>query len=168
MLVPSHHRPSHSGELVGERDGGDLGRTPRQQCGKPGPMLCAMDLGIADDGERTGGEQAAQIAFALFADAAELVLAPARVLLRHEPDPGREGRPSDRRHLRPGRWPAPANAGNGVQPTTRLIGACQARIRRSNSKICPVDWRINWKRSAPRVGNYFGLWRRGCLLGGLK
>jgi hypothetical protein len=26
----------------------------------------------------------------LFADAAELVLAPARILLRHEPDPGRE------------------------------------------------------------------------------
>ena len=35
-------------------------------------------------------EQAAQIAIALFADTAELVLAPARVLLRHEPDPGRE------------------------------------------------------------------------------
>jgi hypothetical protein len=26
MLVPSHHGPSHSGELVGERDGGNLGR----------------------------------------------------------------------------------------------------------------------------------------------
>jgi hypothetical protein len=35
-----------------------------------------MELGIADDGECTGGEQAAQIAIALFADAAELVLAP--------------------------------------------------------------------------------------------
>src|SRR6266849_4095542 len=31
-----------------------------------------------------------QITIALFADAAELVFAPARVLLRHEPDPGRE------------------------------------------------------------------------------
>ena len=72
------------------RDGGNLGRTPRQQCGQPGPMLCAMDLGIADDGERTGGEQAAQIAIALLADTTELVLAPARVLLRHEPDPGGE------------------------------------------------------------------------------
>jgi hypothetical protein len=30
-----------------------------------------------------GGEQAAQIAIALLADAPELVLAPARVLLRH-------------------------------------------------------------------------------------
>jgi hypothetical protein len=40
-------------------------------------MLCAMDLGITDDGKCAGGEQAAQIAIALLADAAELVLAPA-------------------------------------------------------------------------------------------
>src|SRR6266545_2760554 len=83
-----HHGPSHSGELVGERDGGDLGRPPRQQCRKPRSMLCAMDLGITNDGECAGGEQAAQIAIALLADTAELVLAPARVLLRREPDPG--------------------------------------------------------------------------------
>ena len=55
-----------------------------------GPVLGAVDLGIADDGECTGHEQAAQIAVTLFADAAEPVLAPARVLLRYEPDPGRE------------------------------------------------------------------------------
>jgi hypothetical protein len=53
-------------------------------------MFGAMDLGIADDGQRARREQAAQIAIALFADTAELVLAPARVLLRHEPDPGRK------------------------------------------------------------------------------
>ena len=45
-------------------------------------MFGAVDLGIADDGECTGHEQAAQIAVTLFADAAEPVLAPARVLLR--------------------------------------------------------------------------------------
>ena len=44
----------------------------------------------ADDGECTGHEQAAQIAVILFADAAEPILAPAGVLLRNEPDPGRE------------------------------------------------------------------------------
>jgi hypothetical protein len=38
-----------------------------------------MDLGITDDGERAGREQAAQITIALFADATELVLASARV-----------------------------------------------------------------------------------------
>ena len=56
-------------------------------------MLGAMDLGIADDGERAGHEQAAQIAVTLFADTAEPVLAPARVLFRHEPNPGREVTP---------------------------------------------------------------------------
>jgi hypothetical protein len=39
-------------------------------------MFGAMDLGIADDGQRARREQAAQIAIALFADTAELVLAP--------------------------------------------------------------------------------------------
>jgi hypothetical protein len=53
-------------------------------------MARAMDLGIADHGERAGRKQAAQIAIALLADTAKLVLAPARVLLRHEPNPGRE------------------------------------------------------------------------------
>src|SRR5437667_10765131 len=72
-LALSHHGPSHSGDLVGKRDGGDLGRPARDQCRKPGPMLGTMDLGIADHGERAGGEQAAQIAIALLADATELV-----------------------------------------------------------------------------------------------
>src|SRR3990170_492606 len=76
-LAPSHHGPSHSGNLVGERDGSDLGRLPRQQGREPGPMLGAMYLGITDDGKCAGGEQAAQIAIALLADTAELVLAPA-------------------------------------------------------------------------------------------
>jgi transposase len=38
----------------------------------------------------TRPQQAAQIAIALLTDTAQLVLAPARVLLRHEPNPGRE------------------------------------------------------------------------------
>src|SRR5215472_3034846 len=89
-LTPGHHGPRHAGNLVGERDRRDLDRPPRQQPREPGPMSGAMDLGIADHGERAGREQAAQIAIALFANTAELVLAPARVLLRHEPNPGRE------------------------------------------------------------------------------
>jgi hypothetical protein len=58
-LTLSHHGPRHPCNLVGERDGGDLGRPPRQQRCKPGPMLGAVELGIPDDGERTGCEQAA-------------------------------------------------------------------------------------------------------------
>ena len=53
-------------------------------------MFGAMDLGIADDSERTGHEQTTQIAIALFADTTEPVLAAAGVLFRHQPDPGRE------------------------------------------------------------------------------
>jgi len=41
----------------------------------------AMDLGIADHGQRADREQAAQIAITLLADTAKLVFAPARVLL---------------------------------------------------------------------------------------
>src|SRR5262245_47276966 len=89
-LAPGHHGPGHPRDLVGQRDRGDLRRSPSQQCCKPGAMLGSVDLGIADDGECTGHEQAAQIAVTLLADTAESVLAPARVLLRHEPNPSRE------------------------------------------------------------------------------
>src|SRR4029450_1332200 len=64
-FVPGHHRPGHPGELVGERDGSDLGRSPRQQRGEPGPMSGAMDLGIADHGEGASRETAGQIGVAL-------------------------------------------------------------------------------------------------------
>src|SRR5262245_28678078 len=74
-FVPCHHRPSHPSEFVGERDGSDLGGSPRQQSSEPGPMLGAVDLSIADHCERAGREQAAQIAIALLADTAKLVLA---------------------------------------------------------------------------------------------
>jgi hypothetical protein len=91
-------------------------------------MFGAMELGIADDGERARGEQAAQIAIALFADTVELVLAPARVLLRYEPDPGRKIPPrsgslriSDAGDQSGGE--RGTNAGNLIQPLARLIGS---------------------------------------------
>ena len=80
--------PLHPGDLIGERDGCNLGRSPRQQCREPGSMLGAVDFGIADDGECSGREQATQIAIASFADTAEPVLACARVLLGDETNPG--------------------------------------------------------------------------------
>jgi hypothetical protein len=80
-LASSHHRPRHAGQLVGKRDRGDLGVSPCQQCGEPGPMLRTMDLGIADHGECAGHEQAPQIAVTLFADTAELIPTSTRVLL---------------------------------------------------------------------------------------
>src|SRR5262245_14934218 len=90
LLTPRHHRPRHPGKLVGQCDGRDLGRTPRQQRGEPWPVPGAMDLSVANNGECAGCKQATQVAIALFADTAELILAAARVLLGDEPDPGRE------------------------------------------------------------------------------
>src|SRR6266404_3188614 len=58
-LALGHHGPGHPRNLVGKRDGGDLGRAPPQQRREPGPMLGAVDLGVADDGECSGHEQAA-------------------------------------------------------------------------------------------------------------
>jgi len=45
------HRPGHSSELVGQRDGSHFGRPSCQQRCDPGPILGAMNLGIADDGD---------------------------------------------------------------------------------------------------------------------
>src|SRR5271155_4195801 len=58
-LVPGHHGPDHSRDFVGERDGRNLGRPPRQQGRKPGPMFGAMDLGVTDDSKRAGHKQPA-------------------------------------------------------------------------------------------------------------
>ena len=64
-LASSHHGPVHSGELVGKRDGRDFGRPSGQQGCKPGLVLGAVDLGLADHGECAGDEQAPQIAVTL-------------------------------------------------------------------------------------------------------
>ena len=58
-LALGHHGPGHPRNLVGKRDGGDLGRAPPQQRREPGSMLGAVNLGVADDGQRSGHEQAA-------------------------------------------------------------------------------------------------------------
>jgi len=58
----------------------------------PTPVRRCHDLGIADDGERADRKQAPEVAIALLADAAELVLASTRALLGHESDPGRADR----------------------------------------------------------------------------
>ena len=66
-LAPGHHCPSHSGELVGKGDGSDFGRPSCQQCCDPGPILGAMELGIADDGERNLAGAHGHIGFAKIA-----------------------------------------------------------------------------------------------------
>ena len=56
-FAPSHHRPRHPGDLVGERDGRDLRWSPRQQRREPRPMAGAMDFGIADHSQCACREQ---------------------------------------------------------------------------------------------------------------
>src|SRR5207244_7234990 len=91
-------------------------------------IVWTMNFGIAEHGQLTRREQAAQIAISLFADTAELVLAPARALLRHEPDPGRKIPPrseslgiSDAGDQSGGQ--RRTNAGNLIKPLARLIGS---------------------------------------------
>src|SRR6516225_6484010 len=87
-----------------------------------------MDLGIADHGKRACREQAAQIAITLLADAAEFFSAPARMLLRHQPDPGREVAPRAKR-LRVGdardqsRGQGRTHSRNLIEPFARLMRA---------------------------------------------
>src|SRR6516164_607927 len=125
-FVSGHHGPSHPGEFVGKRDGSDLGGSPRQQRGEPRPMPSAVDLGIADHGECASREQAAQIAIALFTDTAKLVLAPTRVLRRHEPDPGREVPPGSK-------GPGIGNAGNQC---------CRQRWTDAGDRVQPLACRV--------------------------
>ena len=53
-------------------------------------MFGAVDFGITNDRERTGHEQAAQIAVALLAYAPKPVFTAARVLPRNQSNPSRE------------------------------------------------------------------------------
>ena len=53
-------------------------------------MFGAVDFRITNDRERTGHEQAAQIAVAFFVLLAKPVFTAARVLPRHQSNPGRE------------------------------------------------------------------------------
>jgi hypothetical protein len=87
----------------------------------------AMDLGIADDGESAGGEQAAQVAIALLADTAKLVLATARMLLWHEPDPSREVAP---------RSESPRISDRGNQRSCQGLD----RPRGSHQAACSSGW----------------------------
>src|SRR5215469_9458073 len=126
-LTLRHHRPGHPGELVRESNRRNLGRPARQQGSEPGPMPGAINLGVADNGERSGGEKAAQIAVTLLADAAKPVLAAARVLPGHEPDPGREVSARTKglwiRHAcHQRRGQSRSNTWNLIEPFARLIG----------------------------------------------
>ena len=104
---------------------GDLCGSPRQQCCEPGPVLCAMDLGIADNGERAGDEQAAQIPVASFRRCC-------RAGLCSRSSVALAGLPIQAEKLGPDR-----KALRSASVATRggWLDRCQAMIRRSNCRI---------------------------------
>src|SRR6187200_3427364 len=89
-LTSGHHRPGHAGKFVGECNRGHLGRSPFEQLGKPQSMLAAMDFCVSDHRQCTSEEERAQVSIALLCDIAKLLPTAARMLLRHQSDPGRE------------------------------------------------------------------------------
>src|SRR3984957_8865693 len=140
-LTPGHHGPDHSRDLVGERDGRNLGRPPRQQGREPGPMFGAMDLGVTDDKKRAGHEQATQIAVTLFADIAEPVLPPLECCIGTIPIQAEKLR-TDRKDFGSATVATTAVASTGPTPgassSLMLISSdrCQVLISRSNSSTC--------------------------------
>src|SRR5262249_43527218 len=119
---------------------------------EPRPMFRAMELGVADDSECAGHEQAAQIAIPLFADTAEFVSTPARVLPGNQSDPSEKLRP-ERKVLGLPTLATRAVANSGPPPGMQLrrllisLERCQAIIIRSKSKICFLRL-SNWLPSA--------------------
>ena len=88
-LAAHHDGPGHPCDLVGERNGGDLGGSALHQSCEPGPLGAVLSR-ISDNGHGAGDQQPSQVAIALLGDAAEPFLAAGRMLLRHQPDPGRK------------------------------------------------------------------------------
>ena len=143
-----------------------VGRLAKQRC-EPRPVLGAMDLGIADDRQCAGREQAAQIAIALFADTAEPVLAPLECCFGTSPIQAEKSRP-DRKAFGSATLATRAVASAGPTPgisSSRLLVSldrCQALIIRSNSRICALSTR-SWcaergETRARNLGHPFVTW----------
>ena len=90
-------------------------------------MFGAMDLGITDDSERAGHEQAAQIAVTLLVDTAEPVLAPARCCFGTSPIQAEKLRPERKVFGSATPLPGPGqhrtDAWTIIQPQAHLIGS---------------------------------------------
>src|SRR5262245_1932509 len=75
--------------LVGKCHGHDLEGSSRQEPREPGIFLRVLH-GAPQDGMRADDENASQIAVTLLGDRPELLLAPGRILSRHQPNPSRK------------------------------------------------------------------------------
>ena len=106
-------------------------------------MFGAMNLGVTNDGERAGHEQAAQIAVTLLADPAEPVLASLECCFGTSPIQAEKLRP-DRQAFGSATVATTAVASTGPTPGASSslmlvsLDRCQALISRSNSSICSL------------------------------
>src|ERR671916_2612326 len=85
-LTVRHQRPDRPGGLVRQGNRSNFLRTPGKQLDEP-RALSAVSLDMADHGHGADYHHLAQITVARPRDAAEPLLATARVLLGYEPDP---------------------------------------------------------------------------------
>src|SRR5215203_3492643 len=85
-LAVRHQCPDRPGSLVRQGNRSDLLRAPGKQLNEP-PALGTVPLDMADHGHGADYQHLAQIAVACPRDAAEPLLATARVLLGHKADP---------------------------------------------------------------------------------
>src|SRR6476620_4375970 len=101
--------------------------SPRQELREPG-ILPGILLGAPQHSDRPDDENTPQVAISLLGDRSELLLAPGRILPRHQPDPGRQiaSRPEDSRvrHRRHDRTrPDNPDARDRLNPLARLARA---------------------------------------------
>src|SRR5215204_4449317 len=135
-LAVCHQCPDRPGGLVRQGNRSDFLRAPGKQLDEP-PALSTVPLDMADHGHGADNQHLAQIAVACPRDAAEPLLATARVLLGYKADPCCHV-PWDRRCCRRTRWRAagrlPGSPSGGDLPHS--VSRALARMRRSFSRIC--------------------------------
>ena len=139
-LAPRHHRPGDPRHLVGQRDCRNLGRAPLHQLHQPWMARVAELLGASDHGERADDEQLSKVSVPCLADAAQLLLTAGGVLLGTSPIQALRSRP-ERKTFGSGMLATKAVEMSGPTPgiasraRLRLLARCQARTRRSISRI---------------------------------
>ena len=142
-------RPGHARHLIGECHRDDLEGSAGQEAREPEIFLRVLH-GATQDGMRADDENTSQIAVALLGDRSKLLLAPGRILSRHQPNPSRKiaSRPKNRRvcHSRRDRGrPDDADARDGLKPLARLVRA----VLRLDSFLDRSDQRLHWPEAAP-------------------
>src|SRR5262245_20068690 len=122
-------RPGHARHLVGERHRHDREGWPRQELREPG-ILPGILLGAPQHSDRPDDENAPQVAVSLLGDRSELLLAPGRILPRHQSDPGAKSRP-DRKIVG-----SVTVATIAVAPITPMPGIASTRWLASLERCC--------------------------------